>query len=209
MTAKFRGGGQACTAANRFYVHESVVDDFVALLAARVERLSVGPGSEASTDIGPLINARAVAGATGLIEDALQRGARIAGQAAVPEGLSGYFLPPTVLADVPPDVRAVQEEIFAPVAPVAAWRDHDELLAMVNGTEMGLAAYLYSGDLQRALQLAENVEAGMVGINRGMVSDPSAPFGGLKQSGLGREGAREGLTEYQETQYFSVDWGTR
>jgi len=209
MIAKFRGGGQACTAANRFYVHEAVVDEFVALLSDRVERLSVGPGSARSTDIGPLINQRAVDGATSLIDEALERGARIAAQASVPDGLSGYFLPPTVLADVAPDARAVQEEIFAPVAPVVVWRDHDELLAMVNGTDMGLAAYVYSRDLRRALELAEDVEVGMVGINRGLVSDPSAPFGGVKQSGLGREGARDGLAEYQETQYFSVDWSPR
>jgi succinate-semialdehyde dehydrogenase/glutarate-semialdehyde dehydrogenase len=113
---------------------------------------------------------------------------------------------PTLLADVAPDSRVVQEEIFGPVAPVVTWREEPELLDMVNDTEMGLAAYLYAGDLRRGLQLAEAIEAGMVGINRGVVSDPAAPFGGLKQSGLGREGAREGLAEYQETQYFSVDW---
>ncbi|RNM17082.1 NAD-dependent succinate-semialdehyde dehydrogenase [Nocardioides pocheonensis] len=208
MIAKFRGGGQACTAANRFYVHESVVDDFTAQLALRVERLRVGRGAEPATDIGPLISGQAVAGATGLIDDALQRGARIAAQTSVPSELSGHFMAPTVLADVTPEARVVQEEIFAPVAPVVAWRDQDELLAMVNGTEMGLAAYVYSRDLKRAMVMSEAIEAGMVGINRGLVSDPSAPFGGVKQSGLGREGAREGLAEYQETQYFSVDWST-
>ncbi|WP_435771362.1 NAD-dependent succinate-semialdehyde dehydrogenase [Nocardioides sp. SYSU DS0651] len=206
MVAKFRGGGQACTAANRFYVHESVAFDFVARLADRVARLRVGRGADPATEIGPLINQAAVDRVAGLVADAVDRGARVAARAAVPEDLSGYFLAPTVLADVDPAARVVQEEVFAPVAPVVTWRDRDELLAMVNGTELGLAAYVYSADLKRALQLAESIEAGMVGVNRGLVSDPSAPFGGMKQSGLGREGAREGLAEFQETQYFSVDW---
>jgi succinate-semialdehyde dehydrogenase/glutarate-semialdehyde dehydrogenase len=206
MTAKFRGGGQACTAANRFYVHESVAFDFTAQLAARVEKLVVGPGTDASTEIGPLINQQAVSDARDLIDDALARGARVAAQAAVPVHLSGHYLAPTILADVPADARTIQEEIFAPVAPIVSFSTDSELLAMVNGTEMGLAAYLYSGDLKRAMQFSERIEAGMVGINRGLVSDPSAPFGGVKQSGLGREGSREGLREYLETQYFSVDW---
>ena len=206
MIAKFRGGGQACTAANRFYVHESVVFDFVARFAEQVERLSVGRGSDPASDIGPLISARALEGVRGLVDEAVRGGARVAAQAPVPAGLAGHFMAPTLLADVAPDARVVQEEIFGPVAPVVTWREEPELLEMVNGTEMGLAAYLYAGDLRRGLQLAEAIEAGMVGINRGVVSDPAAPFGGLKQSGLGREGAREGLAEYQETQYFSVDW---
>lgn len=206
MIAKFRGGGQACTAANRFYVHESVAFEFVTRMADRVSRLVVGPASEPATQIGPMISRRAVADTHDLIDDALERGARLAAVAALPSDLSGHYLAPTLLADVPPDARVVQEEIFGPVAPVVTWRTEDELLQMVNGTELGLAAYLYSSDLKWAMQLAERVEAGMVGINRGLVSDPSAPFGGVKQSGLGREGAREGLAEYQETQYFSVDW---
>jgi succinate-semialdehyde dehydrogenase/glutarate-semialdehyde dehydrogenase len=206
MIAKFRGGGQACTAANRFYVHESVASDFVARFGAQVERLTVGPGSDPASDIGPIISARALDDVRGLVGEAVRGGARIAAQAQVPDGLAGHFMAPTLLADVAPDARVVQEEIFGPVAPVVTWREEGELLELVNGTEMGLAAYLYAGDLRRGLQLAEAIEAGMVGINRGVVSDPAAPFGGLKQSGLGREGAREGLAEYQETQYFSVDW---
>jgi succinate-semialdehyde dehydrogenase/glutarate-semialdehyde dehydrogenase len=208
MIAKFRGGGQACTAANRFYVHESVASDFVARFAERVVALRVGRGSEPASEIGPLISARALEGVRGLVDDAVRAGARIAAQARVPEGLTGHFMAPTLLAGVAPDARVVQEEIFGPVAPVVSWRDRRELLELVNGTETGLAAYLYAGDLRTGLQLAEEIEAGMVGINRGVVSDPAAPFGGLKQSGLGREGAREGLAEYQETQYFSVDWPT-
>jgi len=206
MIAKFRGGGQACTAANRFYVHESVAFDFVARFAQQVQRLRVGPGADPASAVGPLISARALEGVRGLVDDAVRGGARVAAQAQVPDGLAGHFMAPTLLADVAPDARLVQEEIFGPVAPVVTWREERELLEMVNGTETGLAAYLYAGDLRRGLQLAEAIEAGMVGINRGVVSDPAAPFGGLKQSGLGREGAREGLAEYQETQYFSVDW---
>ena len=205
MVAKFRGGGQACTAANRFYVHEAVRDEFLDRMAARVERLCVGRGSDPATDVGPLISRRAVEGATRAVEDALSRGARVVARAALPD-LPGSFLAPVLLADVPPDALVVQEEVFAPVAPVVTWHDEDALLELVNGSELGLAAYVWSRDLGRALRLAERVDAGMVGVNRGLVSDPSAPFGGVKQSGLGREGAREGLAEYQETQYFSVDW---
>ena len=206
MVAKFRGGGQACTAANRFYVHAAVVDDFVRLLGERVEKLVVGPGSGPETEIGPLISAGAVARVTRLVEEAIDGGARIAAQAAVPSDLAGHFLAPTLLVDVPPDAAVVREEIFGPVAPIVVWQDEGELLRQVNDSEMGLAAYVYAGELRRALRLAERIEAGMVGINRGLVSDPSAPFGGIKQSGLGREGARQGLAEYEEIQYFSVDW---
>jgi succinate-semialdehyde dehydrogenase / glutarate-semialdehyde dehydrogenase len=206
MIAKFRGGGQACTAANRFYVHEDVAFEFVARMSERVNRLVVGPASHPDTEIGPMISRRAVDTISDLVSDALERGARRAAVAPVPTDLAGHYMAPTLLADVPPDARVVQEEIFGPVAPVVTWRSEDQLLSMVNGTEMGLAAYLYSNDLKRAMQLAEKVDSGMVGINRGLVSDPSAPFGGMKQSGLGREGARDGLAEYRETQYFSVDW---
>ena len=206
MIAKFRGGGQACTAANRFYVHVSVAEQFITALTERVTKLAVGPARHAGTDIGPLISERAVYGVTRLIDEALDDGARIAARATVPEAVTGHFVAPTLLVDVDPSARIVQEEIFGPVAPVITYRDEDNLLEMVNATEMGLTAYVFSQDLKRAMQFAERVEAGMVGINRGLVSDPSAPFGGVKQSGLGREGAREGLAAYQETQYFSVDW---
>ena len=205
MVAKFRGGGQACTAANRFYVHESVSQQFLELFGARVERLCVGRGSDPATDVGPLISRQAVEGATRLVDDALAGGARVVARAALPD-LPGSFLAPVLLADVAPDARVVQEEVFAPVAPVVTWRDEDALLEQVNASELGLAAYVWSRDLGRALRLAERVDAGMVGVNRGLVSDPSAPFGGVKQSGLGREGAREGMAAYQEVQYLSVDW---
>lgn len=206
MIAKFRGGGQACTAANRFYVHASVADDFTARLAERVAALRVGRGADDSTEIGPLIDARAVDRVTALVDDAVEAGARVVARAELPADLSGHFYPPTVVTDVASDDRLVQQEIFAPVAPIVTWTDDAELLRLVNDSEMGLAAYLFSGDLKRALQLAERIDAGMIGINRGLVSDPAAPFGGVKQSGLGREGSHEGIEEYQETQYFSVDW---
>ena len=206
MAAKFRGGGQACTAANRFYVHESVAAQFADAFGERITALNVGLGSDPSTNIGPLISHTAVAAIETLIADAVDRGATIAAQAPIPGHLRGHFLPPTLLKNVPNDASVIQEEIFGPVAPIVEWREEADLLDMVNGTEMGLASYVYSQDLKRALQLAERLEAGMVGINRGIISDPSAPFGGVKQSGLGREGARHGLEEYQETQYFSIDW---
>lgn len=204
MIAKFRNGGQACTAANRIYVHSTVAPDFIARFGAAVEKLSVGPAADGA-DIGPLISAAAVERVRAAIDGALRVGARISFQAELPD-LRGHFVAPTVLTEVPPDAAILTEEVFAPVAPVVTWSSEDELLAQVNDSEYGLAAYVFAGDLGRALRLGERIEAGMVAINRGLVSDPSAPFGGVKQSGLGREGARAGLREFQETQYFSVDW---
>lgn len=202
MVAKFRGGGQACTAANRFYVHASVVDEFVAGLSAEVAALRVGPASDPASQIGPLVSERAAQRVAAAIDAAVSDGAVIAAQADVPA--AGWFVAPTLLTGVAPDAAILADEIFGPVAPVVAWEDEDDLLRWVNDTEYGLAAYVYAGRLQDAVRLAESFDAGMVGINRGIVSDPSTPFGGMKQSGLGREGAREGLHEFQETQYFSV-----
>ncbi len=204
MIAKFRNGGQACTAANRFYVHAAVAEEFVARFGAAVEKLSVGAAADGA-DIGPLISASALRRVTRTVDDAVTAGARIAHQAATPS-LPGHFYPPTILVDVAPDAAILQDEIFGPVAPIVTWTDEDAMLAQVNATEYGLAAYVFSGDLARAIRLGESVEAGMVGVNRGLVSDPSAPFGGVKQSGLGREGARDGLREFQETHYLSVAW---
>jgi succinate-semialdehyde dehydrogenase/glutarate-semialdehyde dehydrogenase len=184
MVAKFRNGGQACTAANRFYVHADV--------------------AEQGSDIGPLISEKAYATVTGLVDDAVAAGAVIAHRAEVPTS-AGYFYAPTVLTGVPADSPLLREEIFGPVAPIVVWDDTEELLAAVNDTEFGLAAYVY-GEMGEALHVAERIDAGMVGVNRGLVSDPSAPFGGVKQSGIGREGARAGLEEYLETQYLSVAW---
>ncbi|NUR79399.1 MAG: NAD-dependent succinate-semialdehyde dehydrogenase [Dermatophilaceae bacterium] len=204
MVAKFRGGGQACTAANRFYVHADVADEFVARLGAAVTALRVGPAVEEHSQVGPVISEKALADITALVESAVADGARIAARASAPA--TGWFYPPTLLVDVPVGAAILSEEIFGPVAPVVTWTDEAAMLASVNDTEFGLAAYVYAGRLQDALRIGDRIEAGMVGVNRGIVSDPAAPFGGVKQSGLGREGAREGLREYQETRYFSIDW---
>ncbi|MCW2846320.1 MAG: succinate-semialdehyde dehydrogenase [Marmoricola sp.] len=204
MIAKFRGGGQACTAANRFYVHEDVIDEFVEKFSAAVEALEVGPSSNHENQIGPVISQKARAGIAELVKTAIADGARVAVQGTVPD--TGWFYPPTVLVDVPVRAHILSKEIFGPVAPIVSWTDEAEMLKSANDTEFGLAAYVYAGRLQDALRIAEQLDAGMVGINRGIISDPSAPFGGIKQSGIGREGAHEGIREYQETRYFSVDW---
>ncbi|GAA1165950.1 NAD-dependent succinate-semialdehyde dehydrogenase [Nocardioides aquiterrae] len=204
MIAKFRNGGQACTAANRIYVHSDVAFDFLARLGAEVEKLTVGPAVDGAA-IGPVISAAALQRITAAVDLAVREGARISHRAQLPDA-PGHFYPPTVLAGVAPDATILREEIFGPVAPVVAWDDEDELVRLVNDSEYGLAAYVFAGELGRAIRLGERIDAGMVGINRGLVSDPSAPFGGVKQSGLGREGARDGLREFQETQYLSVDW---
>ncbi|MCL8024544.1 NAD-dependent succinate-semialdehyde dehydrogenase [Nocardioides bruguierae] len=204
MLAKFRNGGQACTAANRFYVHADVAEEFTAKFVEAVSQLKVAPAAKGG-DIGPLITAAAVEKVTKAVDGAIADGATVAYRAEVPTG-EGHWYPATVLTGVDQHAAVLAEEIFGPVAPITTWTSDEEVLALVNGTEYGLASYLFCGDLKRALQLAERVEAGMVGINRGLVSDPSAPFGGVKQSGLGREGAREGLLEFTEAQYFSVAW---
>jgi succinate-semialdehyde dehydrogenase / glutarate-semialdehyde dehydrogenase len=204
MIAKFRNGGQACTAANRFYVHSSVAVQFIARFGAAIEALIVGPASSSTTQIGPLINERAVDGVAKLVDDAILAGARVAHQARSAEG--GFYYPPTLLIDVAPGSSILREEIFGPVAPVVTWSDEDDMIRQANDTEFGLASYVFAGDLKEALRIAERLDTGMVGINRGVVSDPSTPFGGTKQSGLGREGARAGIRAFQETQYYSVDW---
>ncbi|MEO5663413.1 MAG: aldehyde dehydrogenase family protein [Nocardioides sp.] len=206
MVAKFRNGGQTCTAANRFLVHEDVADEFTDRLGAAVSSLVVGPASLPGTSIGPVISARAVARLDEAVTSAVASGARVAARAVLPDGLTGHFVAPVVLRDVAPDAAIVAEELFGPVAPIVTFATDDEAVAIANASDFGLAAYVMSGSLQRALCIAEALDAGMVGVNRGLVSDPAAPFGGVKQSGLGREGAREGLLEFTETQMFSVDW---
>jgi succinate-semialdehyde dehydrogenase/glutarate-semialdehyde dehydrogenase len=205
MVAKMRNGGQACTAANRFFVQAPVHDAFVEGLVARMAEVQVGPGTEESTQCGPLINDEAVGKVDLLVRDALERGARAVLGGRPVDG-PGCFYPPTVLVDVPPDARVLHEEVFGPVAPVVRFEHEEEVLAMVNDTTFGLVSYLYTGDLARGLRLAEGIESGMVGLNRGLVSDPAAPFGGTKQSGLGREGSTEGLLEFMETQYVATSW---
>jgi len=203
--AKMRNGGEACTAANRFYVHEKVADEFSAKLSARLAGLKVGPGLEDGVDLGPLVNADTRDKVAGLVGSATSDGAKVLTGGHAPDR-RGYFYQPTVLDSVPPGAGILSEEIFGPVAPIVRFSDPDEAIALANNTEFGLVSYLYCGDLARALRTAEALEAGMVGINRGVVSDPAAPFGGVKQSGLGREGAHEGLLEYTETKYIAVDW---
>lgn len=205
MVAKMRNGGQACTAANRFFVQASVHDKFVEGLVARMGAVRVGPGTDEKTQCGPLIDAAAVHKVDRLVQDALERGA-LALLGGRPVDGPGHFYPPTVLVDVPPDARILHEEVFGPVAPVVRFDNDEEMLAMVNDTVFGLVSYLYTADLGHGLGLSERIESGMVGLNRGLVSDPAAPFGGTKQSGLGREGSAEGLLEFMETQYVATSW---
>ena len=203
--AKMRNGGEACTAANRFYVHDAVAGEFTARLADRLGKLSVGPGLDDGVDLGPLVNSDTRAKVASLVESAISDGGRLITGGRVPDR-KGYFYPPTVLDDVPRGAGILDEEIFGPVAPVVRFTEQADAIAQANQTEYGLVSYLYTRDLRRALGVAEALEAGMIGINRGVVSDPAAPFGGVKQSGLGREGGHDGLLEFTETKYIAVDW---
>jgi succinate-semialdehyde dehydrogenase/glutarate-semialdehyde dehydrogenase len=198
-----RNIGEACTAANRFIVHESVAEEFAHRLAERMGSLKLGRGTEDGVDVGPLIRESDRAKVAGLVDDAVAGGARVVTGGAAPDG-PGWFYQPTVLADVPPDARVLREEIFGPVAPIATFADEDEAVMLANDTEAGLVAYLYTQGLNRALRVAEALESGMVGVNRGVVSNPAAPFGGVKSSGLGREGGAEGIDAYRETQYIGI-----
>jgi succinate-semialdehyde dehydrogenase/glutarate-semialdehyde dehydrogenase len=203
MPAKFRNNGEACTAANRIYVHRDVVEEFQAGLVAAVEGLVVGPGMDEGTTLGPLIDAPSLAKVEELVADAVARGARVlTGGARLDR--PGHFYAPTVLMDVPRDARLLREEIFGPVAPIVAVDSDDEAIELANDTEFGLMAYVYSRDIGRALKAVERIESGMVGLNTGIVSNPAAPFGGVKQSGLGREGSHEGLDEYLEVKYVGL-----
>ncbi len=203
--AKMRNGGEACTAANRFYVHDAVAGEFTARLADRLSKLSVGPGLDDGVDLGPLVNSDTRSKVASLVESATQDGGRLVIGGQVPDR-RGYFYPATVLDDVPRGAGILDAEIFGPVAPVVRFTDQADAIAQANKTEYGLVSYLYTRDLRRGLQVAEALEAGMIGINRGVVSDPAAPFGGVKQSGLGREGGHDGLLEFTETKYIAVDW---
>jgi succinate-semialdehyde dehydrogenase/glutarate-semialdehyde dehydrogenase len=203
MIAKMRNIGEACTAANRLYVHRSVMDEFADRLTERMAKLRIGRGSEDGTDVGPLIDATQRDKVAGLVDDAVARGAKLLVGGKVAEG-SGYFYPPTVLSDVPHDARVQKEEIFGPVAPLTPFDTDDEAIEMANDTEFGLVSYVFTADLNRALKVCERLETGMIGLNQGMVSNPAAPFGGVKQSGLGREGGRAGIEEYLETKYVAI-----
>jgi len=205
MIAKMRNGGEACTAANRFYVHDAVAAEFTQKFAARLAALNVGPGLADGTDLGPLVNADTRSKVAQLVDEAARHGGRVVTGGQAPDR-RGYFYAPTVLDEVPPDAGILSEEIFGPVAPIVRFTETDHAIELANNTEYGLVSYLYTADLRRALQVAEALEAGMIGINRGVVSDPAAPFGGVKQSGLGREGGHDGLLEFTETKYIAVDW---
>lgn len=203
MIAKMRNGGEACTAANRFIVHESIAAEFTARLAARMSAMKVGRGVEPGVELGPLIEARARDKIVELLDDARSRGAAVVtGGNAV--GEQGYFFEPTVLSDVPPGARVFNEEIFGPVAPVCTFSTDDEAIAIANDTEFGLVAYAFTSGYSLALKVSEQLHTGMVGINQGLVSNPAAPFGGVKQSGFGREGGAEGIEEYLETKYVGL-----
>jgi succinate-semialdehyde dehydrogenase/glutarate-semialdehyde dehydrogenase len=205
MIAKMRNGGEACTAANRFYVEEPVAAEFSRRLSERMAALVVGPGTDEKTQVGPLVNEETVAKVDGLVRGALDEGASASIGGSRPSG-RGFYYPPTVLTGVAPDSAILREEIFGPVAPIVTFTDEADAVRMANDTEFGLVAYLYTGDLARGLRVSEALEAGMVGLNRGLVSDPAAPFGGVKQSGIGREGGHEGLLEYLESKYIAVNW---
>jgi succinate-semialdehyde dehydrogenase/glutarate-semialdehyde dehydrogenase len=205
MIAKMRNGGEACTAANRFYVEESVAEEFSTRLAEKMGALKVGPGTEAGTQLGPLVNDAAVQKVDELVSGAREVGARSLVGGTVPDGIGCYY-PATVLVDVPSDAEILREEIFGPVAPIVTFTSEDDAVRWANDTEFGLVAYVYTGDLARGLRVSEALESGMVGLNRGLVSDPAAPFGGVKQSGIGREGGHEGLLDYTESKYVAVTW---
>jgi succinate-semialdehyde dehydrogenase / glutarate-semialdehyde dehydrogenase len=205
MVAKMRNAGEACTAANRFYVEAPVADEFTHKLADRMSAMSVGPGTDESTEVGPLVNEDIVSKVDQLVRGALVQGAKAVVGGIRPEG-QGFYYPPTVLVNVHPDAAILREEIFGPVAPVVTFEDEMEAISLANATEHGLVGYVYTGDLARGLRVSEALEFGMVGLNRGLVSDPAAPFGGSKQSGIGREGGHDGMLDYLESKYIAVQW---
>jgi succinate-semialdehyde dehydrogenase/glutarate-semialdehyde dehydrogenase len=206
VVAKMRNIGEACTAANRFHVAEAVAADFTDRLAKRLASMPVGPGVEAGVEVGPLIDAKAQQSVAELVADAVDRGARLV-VGGEPAAGPGHFFPPTVLGDVPADARVLREEIFGPVAPIATFATEEEAIAAANDTEYGLVAYVFTRDLDRALRVIEALDTGMVGLNQGMVSNPAAPFGGVKQSGIGREGGPEGIEAYLSTKYVAIHHG--
>jgi succinate-semialdehyde dehydrogenase / glutarate-semialdehyde dehydrogenase len=203
VIAKMRNIGEACTAANRFHVAERLQDEFTEKLAKKLGEMKVGRGTEEDVKVGPLIDAAQRDKVHELVEDAVGKGASTVIGGNIPDG-RGYFFEPTVLAQVPDDAKLLKEEIFGPVAPVASFADEDEAIAAANDTEYGLVAYVYTRDIKRALRVCERLETGMVGLNQGMVSNAAAPFGGVKQSGFGREGGHEGIAEYLEHKYIAV-----
>jgi succinate-semialdehyde dehydrogenase/glutarate-semialdehyde dehydrogenase len=204
MLAKMRNIGEACTSANRFHVADSLAEEFAARLAERMGSLKVGRGTDEGVDIGPLIDDDQRSKVAELVQDALGKGASaVVGGSAI-DG-AGYFFEPTVLGGVPHGAKVLREEIFGPVAPITSFSSEEEAIAAANDTEYGLVAYVFTRDVKRALRVCEGLETGMIGLNQGIVSNAGAPFGGVKQSGIGREGGNEGIEEYLETKYVAVN----
>ncbi|WP_043662094.1 NAD-dependent succinate-semialdehyde dehydrogenase [Thermocrispum municipale] len=204
MLAKLRNIGEACTAANRFYVQRGVADEFARRLTEKMAAQPIGRGTEEGVVIGPLVDEAAVEKVSSLVSDAVERGAKVLTGGEPIEG-PGHFYPPTVLSDVPQDARVAHEEIFGPVAPINVFDTEDEVVAKANDTEYGLVSYVFTQDINRAIRVCEALETGMVGLNQGIVSNPAAPFGGVKQSGLGREGGTVGIDEFLETKYIAIN----
>jgi succinate-semialdehyde dehydrogenase/glutarate-semialdehyde dehydrogenase len=204
MIAKMRNIGEACTSANRFHVADAIAEQFADKLAAQMSTLKVGRGVDEGVDVGPLIDDNQRSKVSELVQDAIGRGAHAVVGGHARDG-AGYFYDPTVLTNVPDDAELLQEEIFGPVAPIRSFDDEDEAIAAANNTEYGLVAYVFTSNLKRALRVVEGLETGMVGLNQGMVSNAGAPFGGVKQSGFGREGGHEGIEEYLSTKYVAVN----
>ena len=205
MIAKMRNMGEACTAANRFYVHEKVHDEFAKKLTDKMAALKVGNGLDDGVAVGPLVNAEGRDKVIELVDDAVAKGAKVLTGGKAPGGV-GFFYPATVITNVPDNAKMLREEIFGPVASIQSFKAEDEVIKRANDTEYGLVAYLYTKDMSRGLRVSEKLDFGMIGLNRGLVSDPAAPFGGTKQSGLGREGGQEGMKEFLEMQYVSTNW---
>ncbi len=205
MLAKMRNQGEACTAANRIYVHEAVADEFIRLFSEAMGKLKVGDGTDPSVDVGPLVNADTRDKVAAFVADAVAKGAKVEVGGTLLNGL-GFYYPPTVLSNVSDEAECLQDEIFGPVAAIQTFKDQEAIIAKANDTEYGLVAYVFTENMKRGLQVCERLDFGMVGLNRGLVSDPAAPFGGVKQSGLGREGGHEGMLEFMEAQYISTSW---
>jgi succinate-semialdehyde dehydrogenase/glutarate-semialdehyde dehydrogenase len=203
MLAKMRNGGEACTAANRLYVANSLREEFTDKFVKKMGELTLGDGLDPSTKLGPLVNPKQVASVQELVNDAVEKGAKVAVGGQAPGG-PGNFYPATVLVDVPLTARILKEEVFGPVAPIVGFDAEEDGIAAANDTVYGLAAYIYTESLDRALRVAEAIQAGMVGVNRGVISDPAAPFGGVKESGFGREGGFEGIDEYLDIKYIAL-----
>jgi len=205
MIAKMRNGGEACTAANRFYVQRGIFDRFAAKLTDRMKALNIGSGYLATTNLGPLVNKDSCEKVAQLVDDAVAKGAKVLTGGKALDRI-GYFYPPTVLVNLAADTKLLDEEIFGPVAAIVPFDTEEEAIEAANRTEYGLVAYVYTQDLARGLRISERLESGMIGLNRGLVSDPAAPFGGVKQSGLGREGGHHGLLEFMEAKYIAANW---